>query len=165
MIAVVRSRPRILLSSGGYSSFSHSFYLLPHLPRTETCTTKEPSREAPSCSSRHRHRASGPGGQPVTRGYGAPRLVPVRKQLRYLCAGVTPSFFSRVLVRTAQRQSSPVCSAKGIASRVSFLLADILFDSTAISMDASLVFLYDKDIPKLYTEVELQLLKENIIVY
>lgn len=29
---------------------------------------------------------------PVTRGHGAPRLVPVRNQLRYLCAGVTPSF-------------------------------------------------------------------------
>lgn len=32
-------------------------------------------------------------------------------------------------------------------------------------MDASLVSLYDKDIPRLYTEVELQLLKEDIIVY
>lgn len=45
-----------------------------------------------------RHRASGPGGHPrLARGHGAPRLVPVRNQLRYLCAGVTP-WFSRVLL-------------------------------------------------------------------
>ncbi|CAL7944529.1 unnamed protein product [Xylocopa violacea] len=62
-------------------ALSHSLFFYCHtcLVR-KTCTTEEPLRKAPSCSSRRRHRASGPGGQPVTRGYGAPRLVPVRMQ-------------------------------------------------------------------------------------
>ena len=113
------------------------------MPCTETRTTEEPLRKASSCSSRCRHRASGPGGQPVTRGYGAPRLVPVRKQLRYLCAGVTLSFFSRVLVRntvTANSQSGPICSIKW------YRIQDIVFtrgSSPTASMDSSLVSFVD----------------------